>query len=1085
MRAGTLIVDIAANTARLSQDMATAKGVVQGAMNDITRSVNVAKTALGALGVGVGVGAMAQMALGINKATAALDDMAEVTGSAVAELSKLQVVAKIGGHDFGLVEDSLVKLTKGLKGTEEETKNARNALEQLGIKAKTAGGQQRDAGELMREVAVVLSKYGDDATKTAYALDIFGKSGAKLLPFLKDMAEEGTVAARVTAEQARQAEVLEKNLNRLKLAAEDSKREFLMGHTPALIEFTEKLLAAQKAAGGLAGALFTLATSRTGGNTVDRLAEIDREIEAETKNADVAKRLGAFGGIGGLGAKLGSFGSGARIGTLMWEREYRIGLLGRNAQGLEDDLSGTWRPAAALPRGVRKPPPETGKSTGKTVADLLNEGAGVSKDFHEDLQKLHAGFTSGRITIEQYRETVGKLIEKQGFAKDLAKQHAFEIKQMTEESKAAFEAEQKRGAQMVEFIATQAQEIEQLEFENSLIHMTTAEREKAVALRKIENDLKKQSKGLTDEEAESLRRESDALKGRISALYDTKAARDAAQKAAEEWKASQVDMWKSIDRVAHDTFVSIFDSGKSAFDRLKDTLKNGLYSLLYQMTVRPFIVNIAAMVSGTTAAQSAFGANGGMGALGALLGGDGGGSGGIGNLLSLGSSAYQGITGNSLMGNMITGLTGGAGLSIGGATIGASIAGLGGTVGTAAALGELGMMASATTAGMGAAGIGAAAAIPYVGWAIAAMALIASMSGKKGGPKPSQIGLFGDPGGSFNIGQIDTPGGWANLPLYQSVSAAFNDPKQYDQEKLNALKGAWIQGEPNEPADRMVQRLLQYLEPARAAAAETLKIATAVEAMREAIKSAQDPLGYWTGQVAKLGAELDGSVDTVAEWREAFLKAMDGTLSDEQLKKWERFGNAISQMEGFAQEQIDLQAARAAQEEEMRKQADELRKRDFDLQSASFGQRLQGSGVLAATLKDYVDTMTVSEFLSPTARLEGARGLFGSTLARARGGDVDAAGRVGGLAQSLLGAGRDVYASGPQFQQLFTEVNRDLQRVLEQQGQTQQALIAEMPISIREAANDTIAELRRLREEVRAGLDALSSGLRQFNAEAA
>ena len=66
-------------------------------------------------------------------------------------------------------------------------------------------------------------------------------------------------------------------------------------------------------------------------------------------------------------------------------------------------------------------------------------------------------------------------------------------------------------------------------------------------------------------------------------------------------------MWKSIDDTAKQTFVSIWESGKSSFDRLKDALKNGLYDLLYQMTVKKWIVQIATSVSGTAAAESAFG----------------------------------------------------------------------------------------------------------------------------------------------------------------------------------------------------------------------------------------------------------------------------------------------------------------------------------------------------------------------------------------------------------------------------------------------------------------------------------------------
>ena len=103
-------------------------------------------------------------------------------------------------------------------------------------------------------------------------------------------------------------------------------------------------------------------------------------------------------------------------------------------------------------------------------------------------------------------------------------------------------------------------------------------------------------------------------------------------------------MWESIDSTAHDTFVSIFDSGKSAFDRLRDTLKNGLLDLLYQMTIKKWILNIGASVTGAGATSLAM-----AGDLGAAGGTIGGGLGGVANLAQSAKTAYtiatQGFSG--------------------------------------------------------------------------------------------------------------------------------------------------------------------------------------------------------------------------------------------------------------------------------------------------------------------------------------------------------------------------------------------------------------------------------------------------------
>lgn len=127
-----------------------------------------------------------------------------------------------------------------------------------------------------------------------------------------------------------------------------------------------------------------------------------------------------------------------------------------------------------------------------------------------------------------------------------------------------------------------------------------------------------------------LGQQAEAIRDVIAALEDRKRAmqENAAGQRAAEAINRQAEAWRSIEGVAHQTFVSIFDSGKSAFDRLRDTLKNGLYDLLYQMTVKQWIIQIAGSVSGSSTATAAFGQSG-------------SGSFGGGSLVSNGLSTYQ------------------------------------------------------------------------------------------------------------------------------------------------------------------------------------------------------------------------------------------------------------------------------------------------------------------------------------------------------------------------------------------------------------------------------------------------------------
>lgn len=230
------------------------------------------------------------------------------------------------------------------------------------------------------------------------------------------------------------------------------------------------------------------------------------------------------------------------------------------------------------------------------------------------------------------------------------------------------------------------------------------------------------SKGYTREIAE-LEAVIDAKKRSIAAVGELEGL-EALQKATEKARADQVQLWDSIEKTAHDTFISIFDSGKSAFDRLKDALKNGLYELLYQMTVKKWIVNISSQTS----------SGGGIAQLGDAFSGSSGGSSMFSNassLINMGKTIYSGFTGG--IAGTLGGWASSAGSMFGSTAVssfGAGLSAAGGNTGMAA------MYAWASTSGNVAAGASAGMsagtyAIPIAGWIAAGMALSNSLY-KKG-----------------------------------------------------------------------------------------------------------------------------------------------------------------------------------------------------------------------------------------------------------------------------------------------------------------------------------------------------------------
>jgi tape measure domain-containing protein len=202
--------------------------------------------------------------------------------------------------------------------------------------------------------------------------------------------------------------------------------------------------------------------------------------------------------------------------------------------------------------------------------------------------------------------------------------------------------------------------------------------------------------GLTLDEIEALEKLIAAKTRNAAALMSMEEA-EALKKAAEDQKR----LWGDIERTAHDTFISIFDSGKSAFDRLKDALKNGLYELLYQMTVKKWIINLQASSTGGSLAQ-------------AITSSGSGGS----SIFGTASNLFE--VGKSIFGGFKTGLS---------SYLGQGVSYVGNAVGSNAmfSFGQgmqgfgAGGIGSGISGGAASAGSSFASALPIAGWIAAGM----------------------------------------------------------------------------------------------------------------------------------------------------------------------------------------------------------------------------------------------------------------------------------------------------------------------------------------------------------------------------
>lgn len=649
------------------------------------------------------------------KGLAALDDAAEKTGATVESLAKLQAQAKISGQAFEPLESALIKLNKGLSGSEDETKGAGKALEFLGINAKDAQGKMRDAGEITIEVAKKLSEFSDKGPgKAALAMDLFGKSGAQLLPLFKDMADNAEELSNVFVGNTEAADQYEKSMARLALQSEQLRRVVVSEILPAINDFLTAILNLKKEGDGLHKTIGDLAAdgslARWARDGTIALGEIiDKTVYGINQFHALGLELGSLaqgakGVLDSLAAGLASStGNYAAAAKLFEESDQRFAkakelsaeatrvaaiqvttyttAISQQAGAFDDARDRALKGAAATGELAKKTAEYTTTANGakdatdkleKSLADLLekleSKDSGQDASFYKETRLLDEALAKGRITIDRYFASLDTIFKHSpGYIAETKR-----LEEATRELAKAAEAEYQAAlknydvARMTEDVygdlwASMQKQLEATNQELALAGLTGAAREKKLVDMKLEIAL---TQKLTDVEIKAL----DAQAQKLKAAIDNKAAAEDAIKFLEE----QAKTTEQISKGFEDFFVDLFENGRDAFSNLGNTIKQFFTKLAAQFATK-FVLNIAAG-----------GLSGGIGGIAGALGLGGGDSsggldiGGVGGLLGLGSSllggsslataagVYSSVVAGT--GSILQGLTAGLSSLTGGAT---------------------------------------------------------------------------------------------------------------------------------------------------------------------------------------------------------------------------------------------------------------------------------------------------------------------------------------------------------------------------------------------------------------------------------
>lgn len=238
-----------------------------------------------------------------------LNKASQRTGVAVEALSQYQYAAELSDVSNETLTASLAKLARNMDQAAQGTKEQAAAFDAIGVSVKNADGTLRSTQDVFDDIAVALGRLPDGATKTAIAMQLFGRAGAQLVPLLNANAdgfravrkEADGLGVTFSGELAARAEELKDNLTRLDKAGSALGITLASSIVPGLADFTTEVVKAYSESDGLLRVFDALAQAGSRalrGSDQQRLGELllqETDLEAKINKLQADFNRGAEG----------------------------------------------------------------------------------------------------------------------------------------------------------------------------------------------------------------------------------------------------------------------------------------------------------------------------------------------------------------------------------------------------------------------------------------------------------------------------------------------------------------------------------------------------------------------------------------------------------------------------------------------------------------------------------------------------------------------------------------------------------------------------------------------------------------------
>ena len=208
MKIGTLMIEMAANVARLERDMRRATNTVDGAMNKIRRAASLAVKALGALGAGIGIAQFAQMVRQTSAMADEIDRFARLANTTTAEFQKISIAAQ----RFGVSQEKVADILKDVQDKVGDFLQTGagpmvDFFEQIAPKVGVTAEQFRKLSgrEALQLYVSSIEKANLSQSDMVFYMEAIASDSTLLLPLLKN---NGKAYAEIASEAEKLGQVL-------------------------------------------------------------------------------------------------------------------------------------------------------------------------------------------------------------------------------------------------------------------------------------------------------------------------------------------------------------------------------------------------------------------------------------------------------------------------------------------------------------------------------------------------------------------------------------------------------------------------------------------------------------------------------------------------------------------------------------------------------------------------------------------------------------------------------------------------------------------------------------------------------------